>query len=495
MASASLVVTSDWSAASNVAAGSLTQYVKSYTITRGRSSELDRVGPGTMTLVLDSPNGLFMPRSTTGSLSGSVLPGRLIKVDWTLSGSTYRRFYGRTVSYTPETDVSGKREVVVQCVDVMDNFQRRETRSTLYTNIPSGSLINNILDNAEFPAASSGSRFIDAGQDTYTFAYFDQRKIDEVLTDILKTEYGFGCIRGDGAYVFHDRFYRQLNSTASATFSENMTDATFVRTIDDVYTEARVTTLPKVIKASTTIWTIQSPVTISPSSTASWFGNYIDPMTCQLAAATTVASPTINTSVAPGILLNSNASGTGTNLSASLTASFTAFAESFKIVASNAGNTTGYITTMTVTGCPIVTYENVARSWLDRTACGLYGLRTLTYDANLITDAEAGQVFAQFLVGRYSSPSNVDRVALSIANGDTTDWQNILRRDLDSKISVTCARLGLNAAGFFVGYLTENYNSLTGLHTVTYVLEGIGVDDQLFIVDVSIVNGTAQLAY
>ena len=491
MASASLKVSGDWSAASTVAGSKLTDFVKSYTITRGRSSELDRVGPGTMTLVLDSPNGLFMPRSTTGSLSGSVLPNRLITVDWTLSGSTYRRFYGRTVSYTPETDVSGKREVIVQCVDAMDNFQRRETRSTLYTDIQSGCLISNILDNAEFPAASSGSRFLDNGQDTYTFAYFDQRKIDEVLVDIIKTEYGFGFIRGDGAYIFHDRFYRQLNSTASATFNENMTDATFVRTIDDVYTEARVTTLPKVIKADTTIWTIQSPVTISPSSTASWFGNYIDPTTCQLAAATTVASPTINST----LLLNSNASGTGTNLSASLTASFTAFAESFKIVASNAGNTTGYITTMTVTGCPIVTYENVARSWLDRTACGLYGLRTLTYDANLITDAEAGQGFAQFLVGRYSSPSNVDRVTLTIKNGDTTDWQNILRRDLDSKVAVTCAKLGLSSDGFFVGYLTENYDSLTGLHTANYVLEAVGVDSQLFIIDVSVVNGAAQLAY
>ncbi len=311
-----------------------------------------------------------------------------------------------------------------------------------------------------------------------------------MLVDNIKTEYGFGFIRGVGSYVFHDRFYRQLNSTASANWNENMKDISFVRTVNDLYTEARVTTLPKVIKASTTVWTIQSPVTISPSSTASWFGNYVDPTTCQLCAATCVGSPAINST----LLLNSNGSGTGTNLSASLTASFTAFAESFKIVASNAGGTTGYVTTMTVTGCPIVTYENVGRRWVDPAACALFGLRTLTYDANLMVDAEQGQSFAQFLVGRYSSPSNVDRVTVTLVNDNDTNWAEILLRDLDSKVSVTNSKLALNADGFFVGQLSESWD-INGLHQCTYTLERLGVNDNLFIIDVSIVNGGAQLAY
>lgn len=488
---ATLIVKTDWTGASALGASAvITNYVKSYNLTRGRSSELDRTSPGMATLVLDNTTGLFSPLNTSSSLSGSLVPYRQVNIDWTMGACTIRRFRGKVVSYTPQPNVSGQHEMVLELVDEGDNFQRQETRSTLYTNIQSGCLIQSVLNNGGFPAASSGSRFIDAGQDTYPFAYFDQRKIDEVLVDIVKTEYGFGFIRGDGAYIFHDRFYRQLNSTASATWNENMTDITFVRTIDDLYTEARVTTLPKVIKANTTVWSIQSPVTISPSSTASWWGNYIDPSTCQHCAATSVASPVVSTS----LLLNSNASGTGTNLSASLTASFTAFAESFKIVASNAGATTGYITTATVTGCPIVTYENVGRQWVDPAACALFGLRTLTYDANLMTDAEQGQSFAQFLVGRYSSPSNVDRITVTLVNGDDTNWENILLRDLDSKVSVTNSKLGMSGYGAFVGSLSESFE-VGGLHRCTYVLETLGVNDNLFIVNVSVVNGGAALAY
>ena len=270
-----------------------------------------------------------------------------------------------------------------------------------------------------------------------------------------------------------------------------MTSTTFLRSVDDLYTEARVTTLPRVIKASTTIWTIQSPVTINPSSTASWFGSYIDPTTCQLCAAAGVASPIINS----GILMNSNASGTGTNLSSDLTACFTAFAESFKTIASNGGATTGYITTMTVTGCPIVTYESMSRSWIDQTACGLYGLRTLTYDANLISDAEKGQTFAQFLVARYSDPANIDRVTLSIINDNATNWEHILRRDLDNKLSVTCNKLAMTNEGFFIGKLDESYDATNGVHQIMYGLEKLGVSDALFIIDLSIIGGSGELGY
>lgn len=480
--------------ASAIVGGDITYYVRSYSLTRGRSSELDRVAPARLTLVLDNPQSVFTPLSSS-VLTGSLVPGVPMQLMWTSGSVVTKKFTGNIVSYTVEPTVFGGRNVVVECVDIMDGFQRLETRSSLYTNITSGCLINRVLDNAGFPAASSGSRSVDTGQDTYDFAYFEQRKIDEVVVDIVKTEYGFAFVRGDGTFVFHDRFYRQVNTSVSATFVDNATNGTFVRSANDLYTEARVTTLPKQIKGETTIWTLQDPITVNANSTASWFGSYIDPTTCQLAIGTAVASPVIGGSAAPYIRMNTNASGTGTDISSYLSASFTAFAESFKIVVSSSGATTGYVSAMGITGCPIVTYENVSRAWIDQAACAAYGLRTLTYDANLITDPEKGQAFAQFLVGRYSSPSNIDRVTLSLVNGTTTDWNYILTQDLDSRVSVTNAQLGLNADQFFIGQLNESYDSDSLLHQTTYTLERFGVSDPLYIINVSIVDGTKGLGY
>ena len=483
---ATLKVLTDWPVSSG--ASDIATHVKSYTISRGRSSELDRYGAGTLSMVLDNPDGLFTPLNSTGCLTGSLLPGRVIQVQWTLSGSTLKRFYGKTISFAPEPTVNKSRDVTLTCSDEFEGFQRRETRSSLFTNIRSGCLIGEVLNDAQFPSAS---RTIDNGQDIYEYAHFDRRKIDEVLIDINQTEYGTVYVRGDGYFVFHDRYYRSRTTAVSASYSGSPTAITFLRDANDLKTEARVTVLPKQLKAETTIWSIQDPITLTASTAGSFFGNYIDPGTCALAIGACVASPAIGSTA----LMNSNASATGVNLSAELTACLTAFAESFKVVASNGGSSTGYITKFNVTGCPIVSYEQMSRSYTNAAACALYGVRTLTYDAPLLSNADKGQNMAIFLATRYSDPLNIDKVTMSVSNKNATQWEQILRRDLDDRIAVTASEVGLSGADFFIGSLSENWDSSTGLHSVTYSLEKSGADDGYFLVDAHEVGGTKLLGY
>ena len=54
--------------------GDIGVLAQSYSITRGRSSELDRPTAGTATIVLDSPSAVFSPLNISGCLSGSLLP-------------------------------------------------------------------------------------------------------------------------------------------------------------------------------------------------------------------------------------------------------------------------------------------------------------------------------------------------------------------------------------------------------------------------------------
>jgi len=49
--------------------GDIGELVKSYSITRGRSSELDRPTAGMATIVVDNPSAVFSPLNTTGCLS------------------------------------------------------------------------------------------------------------------------------------------------------------------------------------------------------------------------------------------------------------------------------------------------------------------------------------------------------------------------------------------------------------------------------------------
>ena len=478
--------------------GNIAHLVQEYSITRGRSSELDRPAAGQATLIVDSPSAIFSPINSSGSLSGSLLPGREMQLSWSFlpdsgAASRFYRFTGKLKSISAEPDINGKRSVVLTFVDDFNEMQRKETRSTLYQSVQSGCLAASLLDDAGF---FSTCRAIDDGQDNYRWAYFERRKLDEVLVDIERTEYGFMYVRGDGAFVFHNRHYRASGSV-SASFSDSMAGMRYYRSDDDLATVAEVTYLPKVQKANTTVWTLQDPLSIPAGTAASFFGNYLDPTTCRLCAALGVASPVIGSITAPGAsFYSASVASSGSSLNTNISASFVAFAESFKYAASNSGSLTAWLTGMTITGCPLVTYEQSTQRAADFTACQLYGERTMTYGGqNLINTSDKARDFAQFLVNRFRDPANLDDVVIQVRNKNDTLWEQILRRDLDDRIALTNSDIVLSGVDFFIGKLNERWTALTNpLLDVEWEVEKASSQGQ-FIVDSSEIGGTDGVGY
>ena len=515
MIAASLTVETDWTARNfDEGAGQIQRFVRDYSITRGRSSELDRVGAGQAVITVDSPSALFSPLNTSGSLSGSLLPGRSIKIAWAIpafgmkitsgvatdeddfivsradgdgigpgGSAKYYRFVGKIKSYSSEPDVSGQRNATLTCIDYFNELQRHETRSTLYQTAKSGCLAGSLLNDAGFYTAC---RVIADGQDIYKYAFFEKRKLDEVLVDIERTEYGFMYVRGDGAFVFHDRHYRSTTPTVTASFIDTMSGITYFRSDDDLATAAEVSFRPKIQKGNTTVWTLQSPISINAKANASFFGAYIDPTTCQLTPALGIASGTANFFTA--------SDGTGTNVGTDFSTSFVAFAESFKFAASNAGSTTNWLSSFTVTGCPLTSYENSTARAVDAAACKLYGLRTLTYGGqNLIHTSEKARDFARFLVNRFKDPANLDDTALTLVNDNSTNLRLMLLLELDDRIALSNTILNMSGVDFFIGKLDERW-STDQRFNVTYQLERASTQND-FIVDSSDVGSGDGLGY
>ena len=481
--------------------GDIGELVKSYSITRGRSSELDRPTAGMATIVVDNPSAVFSPLNTTGCLSGSLLPRRSLSIAWRYepgtagaAASKFYRFTGRITRITPEPTVEGGRQAVITAIDDFNEMQRLTTRSTLYQDVKSGCLAASLLTDAGY---FSSCRSIADGQDTYTYAYFERRKLDEVLVDIERTEYGFMYVRGDGALVFHDRHYRSTTLVVSASFIDTMSRITYSRSDDGLSTEAEVPYNPKTIEGDTTIWTLQDPLSIAACSTASFFGNYLDPNTCQLVPAFGVASPVFAAATAPAACFYSTSvASLGTATHSDMSASFTAFAESFKFAASNGGSATNWLTGLTTTGCPLVGYEESTARWLDATACGLYGLRTLTYGGqNLIHTSDKARDFAQFLVNRFKDPQNLDESTLTIHPKNDTLWEQILRREIDDRIAVTNSVLGISGQDFFIGKINEEWSvAIPMAPTVTWELERATAQND-FVADYSLINSSDGWGY
>jgi len=477
--------------------GDIGSLAQSYSITRGRSSELDRPTAGTATIVLDSPSAVFSPLNISGCLSGSLLPRRSLSISWryepaTGAASKFQRFTGRITRITPEPNVLGGRQVVITAIDDFNEMQRLETRSTLYQDVKSGCLAGSILDNAGY---FTTCRVIADGQDVYNYAYFEGRKLDEVLVDIERTEYGFMYVRGDGALVFHDRHYRSTTLAVSASFIDTMSDIKFSRNDDNLSTEAEVPYNPKVIKASTIVWTLLDQMSIPASGKVSFFGNYLDPTTCRLVPAFGVASPIFGVATAPAACFYSTSvASLGVNVNTDMSASLVVFAESFKFTASNGGSAKNWLTGMTITGCPLVGYEESTARAQDTTACAQYGLRTLTYGGqNLIHTSEKAQAFAQFLVNRFKDPTSQDLTSVTIRPKNDTLWEQILRREIDDRVAISNNVLGINEQDFFIGKLNEAWS--TGMPVeVTWDLEKATTQND-FVIDYSEFDSSDTIGY
>ena len=77
----------------------ITAYVHSWSCTRGRNHELQRIDAGTATLTLDNPDGRFTPGNAAGTYYPNVVPRRRIRISAVWSVVTYRLFTGYIQSW------------------------------------------------------------------------------------------------------------------------------------------------------------------------------------------------------------------------------------------------------------------------------------------------------------------------------------------------------------------------------------------------------------
>lgn len=98
----------------------VTSYVRSVAIRRGKSSEQETFGTGTASVVLDNRDNRFNPFNTSGTYYGNLLPRRQIKIETTVSGTTYAVFRGFVSGWPVEyTDSGYDSTVALDCYDLL----------------------------------------------------------------------------------------------------------------------------------------------------------------------------------------------------------------------------------------------------------------------------------------------------------------------------------------------------------------------------------------
>jgi len=200
----------------------VTEYVRSVSVRRGKSRQLDRFTAGGASIEFNNNSRAFDPENTASPFFGQIIPKRTIKVE--TGGSAV--FYGVVDDWNLNYDISGLSVASADCVDGFTLLAQRALSASTATSQLTGARINAILDKPEVDWPAS-LRDIDAGSTTLQADVIeDGTNALEYLQLVTSTEPGSIFMGADGFIVFKDRSVAPI-STGLVTFSDDGTGVQF----------------------------------------------------------------------------------------------------------------------------------------------------------------------------------------------------------------------------------------------------------------------------
>lgn len=318
---------------------------------------------------LENDSGLFTPRNNT-----NLKPGKAVKLTATHGGSTYPLFFGRItqVSVSPRL---GARTSLIEAVDDWD----RVKRLTYSTSLFAGTKVQSIFC-ALMSLSSVQSFSADAITDSLDFVWYRDTPAQDALLGLVRSGNYSIVVDGNGTYYLRDRYW-SLFATAINTYSFG-DDARINLSQDSVINRMKMTATPRQLTSNiTTLAFTPSAISIPASSGVGFWVTFQDPN--EPSADTPVHSlvtPIASTDYFAAV----NCDGTGTNLTASLSLSFTPFAASAVCSIFNGGGTNAYLSRFQVRGYPVARLPALSTRFDIASSQAIFGIRDVTVDNQLI---------------------------------------------------------------------------------------------------------------
>jgi hypothetical protein len=376
--------------------------------------------------------------------------GVWIRVRYIYEGSSRTVWTGRVETILPDMGRWGTRRVTVTAFDIMQHLLEAPIRGAeLQVAQTEDVLIEHLLD--LLPVESQPpARSIAPGLDVYPYA-FDTMEGDlrllTALSKVARASQVWAFPLGDGTFTTRNRT-QMLLSEVTFDLDQSMVDIVVPSSLEGVYNHVEVIAHPKHPHESTT--DVLTPELTSPQALGAGvtleifvpYGDGIDTwggMDFQAFTATT------------DYLLNSLADGSGTDLTASMVATAEPFASDVKMTFTNNSGQSGYITKRQLRGRILHNHDPiVAQSYSAKP----YGVRKLTLDFELLSDANKAQQFADFFRStRENLQNRIDEVSF-LANRSPEHLRAALDVEIGDRISVTEPVTGLSMAYAYVRSVT-----------------------------------------
>lgn len=285
-------------------------------------------------------------------------------------------------------------------------------------------------------------------------------KVREELHKLAMSEQGYIFEKGTEtgmALAFQERGARTADTTTHLSFDDDMARDGLVMTgsRDDVYRTVQVIVHPTTVDAAATtvLFSLETSDTLvaAGATVDTLFGPYRDPNNNDAVGGVSMVSPVATTDY----LMNSQADGLGTDLTANFTVSATYTGQGVRYSITNTGGTDGYITFLQARGKGVYRSEAV----VERSVTGSYGDRVLTLDLPYQTSVTTATKIATYLATLLASPVARVKSVRFCANRSDAFMTAAIVREPGDRIAISETVTGLDAALFVIQWVKLEFQA------------------------------------
>jgi hypothetical protein len=438
------------------------------TTSHGISDPLDRIASvGSANFVLDNSaynsHGeawLYSPENAAGSLYGSLLPRRKVRIEvggvivWT----------GYVASITPNpADFT----VTIECVDEMSRLLRPTVNIAIQVDQTVDAIVAAILGaiGTFTTRLSTGKQMLPYVGDTWergsTTAY-------DAIRGLMLAEWGRFWAAADGALVMwntHDEF---MNITPSATFDKTMIGLDIEYSEETIANRVEVAYTPREVGTDhTVLWQHRSDLEVAAGAVETVEAKFSAPEGGRTIGALTVDAMAAGTDYAPtpsGLAVSAEATASGATIT----------------VDNSARSSPVTLTTLQVRGTPLYTYDQSAIAAEDAASQAAYDRR----DTSVKLDAGGSPTFAGYLARHlltlYKAPHTFVG-GLTVSNLSDAATAALLSLDVGDVITLTEDATGLSAANYLIIHVAREIEG--GRHVASYGLAPYAYPQYLIVGD------------
>jgi len=476
----------------------ISSYMQSANWSMGYSAPYEPLArESTLSVVLDNSDQRFSPEYTSGTYYGKLLPGILIRLKSTdPADSTVRTmFIGWVGSIRPTAGLSPD-TCEIQAQGWMSRAMTAETSITVMENTTADAVIDKLLETSRVYPPGTSAWFLgvvgqseldettklgdietifksETGVSTFLFAgdnWTDNTTLWGACQDTCGREYGRMWQARDGVLYFNNRHHIIKDVTTDFTFTNTMSDMQYeygdpadMANVVKVKAQTRRETAAQVLAG------LENAVAISGGGGTVDVTFVIESQDSGVSLA--VKSPTTPAQTTD-FLANTNADGSGTNITSDVTAAIpaaTSLATRVTVTYTNANASNGYILAgAQLRGTKLDQFAVVEESQQDDTSIASYGRRELAWEYAMDTTTLASGI-AGFIKDERVNPRGIVSSISFKPNTSAALLTAALTHSIFARIAVTETQTGISSAPYFL--INETHEVVANDYSVVWGLE------------------------